>query len=138
MNKVIMIGRLASAPEAKYTNNNTCITRYTLAVNRNFKKEGQPDADFIRCIAFGKTGEFANKYLQKGMKIAVEGRIQTGSYEKDGVKHFTTEIVVDNHEFCESKGSQAAESGHEHTDSEPQQQAGNFAVLEDDDSELPF
>ncbi len=138
MNKVIMIGRLASAPEAKYTQNNTCITRYTLAVNRAFKKEGHPDADFIRCLAFGKTGEFATKYLQKGMKIAVEGRIQTGSYEKDGVKQYTTEVVVENHEFCESKGSQAAESGYGQLDSEPQQQIGNFAVLNDDDSELPF
>ena len=137
MNKVIMIGRLASAPEAKYTNNNTCITRYTLAVNRNFKKEGQPDADFIRCIAFGKTGEFATKYLQKGMKIAIEGRIQTGSFEKDGVKQYTTEIVVENHEFCESKGSQDTESSRTEPDDEPQQ-AGNFPVLTDDDSDLPF
>lgn len=137
MNKVIMIGRLASAPEAKYTQNNTCITRYTLAVNRNFKKEGQPDADFIRCIAFGKTGEFATKYLQKGMKIAIEGRIQTGSYEKDGVKHFTTEVVVDSHEFCESKGSQDTASSYAEPDDEPQQ-TGNFPVLTDDDDVLPF
>jgi single-strand DNA-binding protein len=135
MNKVILIGRLTSAPEAKYTQNNTCIARYTLAVNRPFKKEGQPDADFLRCIAFGKTGEFATKYLQKGVKVAVEGSIQTGSYEKDGVKHYTTEIVVNNHEFCESKASQEAEDDSSYSDTTP---AGDFPVITDDDDGLPF
>ena len=134
MNKVILIGRLTNNPEAKYTQNNTCITRYTLAVNRPFKKEGQPDADFIRCLAFGKTGEFATKYLQKGMKIAVEGRIQTGSYEKDGVKQYTTEIVVENHEFCESKASQYESND----DAEQEVVQAEFPVINDDDDGLPF
>lgn len=134
MNKVILIGRLTNAPEVKYTQSNTCTTRYTLAVNRGFKKEGHPDADFIRCLAFGKTGEFANKYLQKGMKIAVEGRIQTGSYEKDGVKQYTTEIVVENQEFCESKASQ-----YESNDNAEQEGTqAEFPVINDDDDGLPF
>lgn len=108
MNKVILIGRLASDPEVRYSNgeNATCIARYRLAVNRKFKRDNEPDADFISCVAFGKNGEFAEKYLRKGMRIAIVGRIQTGSYEKDGQKFYTTDIVVEEHEFCESKGSQ--------------------------------
>ena len=107
MNKWIGIGRLVADPEVRYSvgENATCIARYRLAVNRKFKKEGEQEADFISCVAFGKNGEFAEKYLRKGMKIAVEGRIQTGSYEKDGVKHYTTDIVVEAHDFCESKGT---------------------------------
>lgn len=111
MNKVILMGRLTRDPEVRYSTgeNQTCVARYTLAVDRKFKKEGEQTADFISCVAFGKNGEFAEKYLHKGMKIAVEGRIQTGSYEKDGVKHYTTDIVVESHDFCESKGSASSE-----------------------------
>lgn len=76
---------------------------YTLAVDRDYKKEGQPEADFIRCVAWGKSGEFAGKYLKKGTKIAVVGSIQTGNYEKNGQKVFTTDINVEHHEFCEAK-----------------------------------
>ena len=93
-------------PEIRYSQgeNTTCIARYTLAVDRKFKQEGQPNADFINCIAFGKLGEFAEKYLHKGTKIAVTGRIQTGSYtNKDGQKVYTTDVVVEEQEFCESK-----------------------------------
>ena len=106
MNKVIEIGRLVKDPEIRYSQgaNTTCIARYTLAVDRKFKQEGQPNADFINCIAFGKLGEFAEKYLHKGTKIAVTGRIQTGSYtNKDGQKVYTTDVVVEEQEFCESK-----------------------------------
>ena len=106
MNKVIMIGRLVKDPEIRYSQgtNTTCVARYTLAVDRKFKQEGQPNADFINCIAFGKLGEFAEKYLHKGVKIAVTGRIQTGSYtNKDGQKVYTTDVVVEEQEFCESK-----------------------------------
>lgn len=107
MNKVTLIGRLTKDPDVRYSQgeNATAIARYTIAVNRRFKRDNEPEADFINCVAFGKQGEFAEKYLSKGMKIAVVGRIQTGSYEKDGVKHYTTDIVVEEHEFCESKGS---------------------------------
>ena len=106
MNKVIEIGRLVRDPEIRYSQgaNTTCIARYTLAVDRKFKQEGQPNADFINCIAFGKLGEFAEKYLHKGVKIAVTGRIQTGSYKnKDGNTVYTTDVVVEEQEFCESK-----------------------------------
>lgn len=106
MNKVILIGRLTKDPEIRYSQgaSTTCVARYTLAVDRKFKQEGQPTADFINCIAFGKLGEFAEKYLRKGIKIAVTGRIQTGSYKnKDGNTVYTTDVVVEEQEFCESK-----------------------------------
>lgn len=112
MNKVELIGRLTRDPEVRYTqgDNSMAIARYTLAVDRRYKKDGEQNTDFINCIAFGKNGEFAEKYLRKGMKIAVCGRIQTGSYEKDGVKHYTTDIVVEEHDFCESKGNSSGAS----------------------------
>ena len=106
MNKVTLIGRVVRDAEIRYSQgaNTTCIARYTLAVDRKFKQEGQPNADFINCIAFGKLGEFAEKYLHKGVKIAVVGRIQTGSYKnKDGNTVYTTDVVVEEQEFCESK-----------------------------------
>jgi single-strand DNA-binding protein len=109
MNKVVLVGRLTRDPEIKYTQGqpSMCIATYTLAVDRRgAKKDGQQTADFISCIAFGKAGEFAEKYLHKGMKIAVSGHIQTGSYAKqDGTKVYTTDVVLDSQEFCESKQS---------------------------------
>lgn len=126
MNKVILIGRLVADPEMRYTQNGKAVSSYRLAVDRQFKQEGQPEADFINCIAWGKTAEFAANYLKKGTKIAIEGRIQTGSYEKDGVKHYTTDIVVDRHEFCESKGSGSFAKA----DSDP--------GFQDIDDEVPF
>lgn len=104
MNKVILIGRICTDIDARTTPNGTAVSTYRLGVERKFKKEGQPDADFLTCVAFGKTGEFAANYLRKGLKIAVEGQIQTRSYEnKDGKKVYITEILVDQHEFCEKK-----------------------------------
>ncbi len=110
MNKVILMGRLTRDPEVRYSQGETptAIARYTLAVDRRFAKNAANDqtADFISCVAFGKSGEFAEKYLRKGVKIAIEGRIQTGSYtNKDGQKVYTTEVVVENHEFAESKNA---------------------------------
>lgn len=108
MNKVILIGRLTRDPEVRYTQGNEpmCIARYSLAVDRKFKREGEQEADFINCVAFGRNGEFAERYLHKGMKIAATGRIQTGSYtNKDNQKVYTTDVVVEEHEFCESKGN---------------------------------
>ncbi len=111
MNKVILMGRLTRDPEIRYANNenNTCIANYTLAVDRRFKRQGdEQTADFIRCVAMGKGGEFAEKYLHQGTKIVVEGRIQTGSYtNKDGQKIFTTEVWVESQEFAESKAASA-------------------------------
>lgn len=111
MNKVILMGRLTRDPEIRYVNNenNTCIANYTLAVDRRFKRQGdEQTADFIRCVAMGKGGEFAEKYLHQGTKIVVEGRIQTGSYtNKDGQKIFTTDVWVESQEFAESKAASA-------------------------------
>lgn len=109
MNNVSLVGRLTRDPEVRYSKNNTnlAVTRFNIAVDRRFKKEGQADADFINCVAFGKTGEFVEKYFAKGMRIGLTGRIQTGSYtNKDGLKVYTTDIVVENVEFVESKKQQ--------------------------------
>ena len=111
MNKVVLMGRLTRDPEVRYTQgeNSTCIARYTLAVDRRFSRSNNNDgqtADFIPCVAFGKTGEFAEKYFRKGIKVAVSGRIQTGSYtNRDGVKVYTTDIIVDDQEFAESRNA---------------------------------
>lgn len=109
MNKAILMGRLTRDPEVRYTQgeNQMAIARYTLAVDRRFNRNGDENtADFIPCVAFGKAGEFAERYFRKGTKIAVTGRIQTGSYtNKDGVKVYTTEVVVEEQEFAESKNS---------------------------------
>ena len=131
MNKSILIGRLTADPEIKNGGTNSAVAHYRLAVDRQYKKEGQPDADFIPCVAFGKSADFAGKYLHKGMKIAVEGRIQTGSYEKDGVKHYTTDIIVERQEFCESK----AQSGYTSPQNAP---VDDYAEITDEDSTLPF
>ena len=130
MNKVVLIGRLTREPEVRYSGEKA-IARYALAVDRKFKREGEPTADFINCVTFGKNGEFAEKYLRKGMKIAVTGRIQTGSYtDKDGKKVYTTDIVVEEHEFCESKGIQEAV---------PSTDADGFMSIPDNiDEDLPF
>lgn len=135
MNKVIEIGRLTKDPEIRYSQgtNTTCVARYTLAVDRKFKQEGQPNADFINCIAFGKLGEFAEKYLHKGVKIAVTGRIQTGSYKnKDGNTVYTTDVVVEEQEFCESKSQSNSQS-----QTAPSVDMG-FMNIDTDMDSLPF
>lgn len=106
MNKVILMGRLTRDPDIRYSQGEkqTAIARYTLAVDRRFKQEGQPSADFINCLALGKNGEFAEKYLHKGTKVVVVGNWQTGSYtNKDGNKVYTNDCFVENCEFAESK-----------------------------------
>lgn len=109
MNKVILMGRLTRDPEVRYSQgeNATAVARYTLAVDRRFNRNGDENtADFIGCVAFGRAAEFAEKYFRKGIKIAITGRIQTGSYtNKDGVRVYTTEVVVEDQEFAESKNS---------------------------------
>ena len=142
MNKVILSGRLTADPESKQAQNEngTIVTRYTLAVDRRFKREGEPEADFIRCVTFGKTAEFAGQYLRKGVKIIVCGKIQTGSYTKeDGTKVFTTDVVVEEHEFCEKKETQTGDMG----SAAPAPTFGGAispAQFEDvtDDDDLPF
>lgn len=110
MNKVLLMGRLTTDPETRYSQDGICIANFTLAVDRRIKKEGQPTADFIRCTAFGKGGEFAEKYLKKGTKIALEGHWQTGSYKnKDNVMVYTNDCIIDQMEFAESKKSEQTE-----------------------------
>lgn len=108
MNKVILIGRTTKDAEVRYSQgSNMAVAKITLAVDRKFKKDGEPTADFINCTAFGKTAEVIEKYVFKGTKIAVTGRIQTGSYtNKDGQKVYTTDVMIEELEFCESKNSQ--------------------------------
>lgn len=138
MNRVALSGRLTADPEIRYTQSGKAVASYRLAVDRPFKSDGKQETDFINCVAWGKTGEFAANYLHKGTKIIVEGRIQTGSYEKDGVKHYTTDIVVERHEFCESK------SGGSSGQSAPAAQASSYGSTSqtfadiDNDDELPF
>lgn len=108
MNKVILIGRLTRDPDIRYSQNgnNTAIARYTLAVDRSFRRDGDPEADFISCVAFGRQAEFAERFLRKGIKIGVVGRIQTGSYtNRDGNKVYTTDVIIENQEFVESKAA---------------------------------
>lgn len=108
MNKVVLMGRLTRDPEVRYSQgaNALAIARYTLAVDRRFRREGEPTADFIQCVAFGKQGEFAEKYFRQGMRITVSGRIQTGSYEnREGQRVYTTEVIIDEQEFAESKAA---------------------------------
>ena len=140
MNKVILTGRLTRDPEVRYSNSGEkplAVARYSLAVDRRFKSENGPDADFISCVALGNNGEFAEKYLKKGMKIGVEGRIQTGKYENnEGQTIYTTEVLVEAQEFCEKK-----EGNREARDEASIQAAGagGFMNIQDGiEEELPF
>ena len=134
MNKVILIGRNTKKPETKYTQgqNPTAISRGTLAVDRKYKRDGEPTADFINFVAFGKTAEFIEKYFDKGSKMVIEGRIQTGSYEKDGRTVYTTDVVVEAVEFGESKASNDSQPA-------PVGPADGFtSIPEGIDEDLPF
>ena len=111
MNKVVLMGRLTRDPEVRYSQgeNALAIARYTLAVDRRFKRDGEQTADFINCVVFGKSAEFTERYFRQGMRVVVCGRIQTGSYtNRDGVKVYTTEVVVEEQEFAESKNASSA------------------------------
>ena len=146
MNKVILMGRLTRDPDIRYSQgeNSLAIARFTLAVGRRFKREGSNDqtADFISCVAFGKTAEFCERYTHQGTKLVVEGRIQTGSYtNKDGVKVYTTEVVVENTEFAESKSSSSEGNYVPSARPEPVNAAGDgFMNIPDgiEDEGLPF
>ena len=146
MNKVILMGRLTRDPEVRYSQNSEspmAVARFSLAVDRRGNRnnaEGQT-ADFINCVAFGRLGEFAEKYLHKGTKVALSGRIQTGSYtNRDGVKVYTTEVVVEEQEFAESKNASGAQSYQNAPAPAPSVDAGDgFMNIPDGiDEELPF
>lgn len=144
MNKVILLGRLTKDPEIRYGgSNNTAVSKFTLAVDRKFKKDGEPTADFINCTAFGKPAEFEEKYFKKGTKVCIVGHIQTGSYtNRDGNKVYTTDLIVEEQEFAESKSAgqqnenqiQAGPSPHG-----PAPDTDGFINIPDEiDDELPF
>lgn len=143
MNKVILIGRLTRDPDVRYSQageGSMAVARYTLAVDRRIKKDGEQSADFISCVAFGRSGEFAEKYLHQGTKMAITGRIQTGSYtNKEGIKVYTTDVVVEEQEFAESKSA-----GSSATSSTPSANTGSagdgFMNISDglEDEGLPF
>lgn len=148
MNKAMIVGRLTRDPNVRYSQgeNQTCVARFTLAVDRRRSKnsrEGEQTADFISCVAFGKTGEFVEKYARKGMKFDIVGRIQTGSYQdKDGKTVYTTDIVVEEIEFGESKASAqangAAPANGGNANAETAGDDGFMNVPDEIDDELPF
>jgi len=116
MNKVVLVGRLTGNPEVRYSqgDSTTAVARYTVAVDRRFKskREGEPTADFIRCVVFGNSAEFAEKYFTKGMRVAISGRIQTGSYtNNEGVRVYTTEVIVEEQEFAQSRDEHTPGAG---------------------------
>lgn len=135
MNNVSLVGRLTRDPEVRYTDGGLSIARFSVAVDRRFKKDGQPTADFPNIVAFGKTAEFIEKYFHKGQRIGLTGRIQTGSYEKeDGTKVYTTDVVAENVEFVESKNS-----SENNFNPEPSLAQANDGFIDiPDEEELPF
>ena len=141
MNKWMGTGRLTRDPEVRYSQgqNPTAIARFTLACDRRFKRDGDQNADFISCIAFGKTAEHIEKYWHKGMKMAAVGRIQTGSYtNRDNQKVYTTDVVVEEVEFCESKGSQQNFAPAQNTEPASDPLAGFMDIPDDMSEDLPF
>lgn len=138
MNKVILMGRLCADPEVRYTQNQnqTAVARYRLAVDRRFKREGDQTADFIPCVAFGKAAQFAEYYLHRGTKIIITGRIQTGSYtNRDGQKVYTTDVVIEEQEFAESKSASGNIEGSAPQATDPD---GFMSLPDGIDEELPF
>lgn len=142
MNKVILIGRLTRDPDVRYSQAEepVAVARYTLAVNRRFHRDGEQAADFVSCVAFGKQGEFAEKYLRQGIKIAITGRIQTGSYtNRDGQKVYTTDVIIESQEFVESKKAVEELEAAEYGGRQEAPEGDGFMDIPDGiDEELPF
>lgn len=144
MNIAVLVGRLTADPETRRSTDGKGVTRYTLAVDRRFKREGEASADFIPCVAFGQAADFAEKYFRKGMRVSVQGHIQTGSYtNREGRKVYTTDVIVDQHEFAQSK----AENGTEATARPQERQEPQYGAADEDgfmhvpdgiEEELPF
>ena len=140
MNKVILMGRLTRDAEIRYSQgeNSMAIARFSLAVDRRFRKDGEQSADYINCIAFGKTAEFFERFGRKGTKFVIEGRIQTGSYtNKDGQRVYTTDVVVENTEFAESKSNNQSGNSSQNN-SAPSSDDGFMNIPDGIDEELPF
>lgn len=139
MNKVVLIGRLTKDPELRTTASDIAVCSFTVAVDRKFKSEGQPTADFINVIAWRQTAEFVSKYFNKGSKIALSGSIQTRSWEdKEGSKRYATEVVADGVEFCERKSDNPQYEGKEAGYNDGTSNAGGGFFALDDDSDIPF
>ena len=145
MNKVILMGRLTRDPDVRYSagENALAIARYTLAIDRRFRRDGEATADFIPCISFGRTAEFAEKYFRQGMRITICGRIQTGSYtNNEGNRVYTTEVVIEEQEFAESKNASQANNNSSNNVPPPMPQnnaSDGFMNIPDGlDEELPF
>ena len=146
MNKVILMGRLTRDPEVRYSQgeNASAVARYSLAVDRRFKRDGEPTADFINCVAFGRSAEFAERYFRQGMRIVITGRIQTGSYtNRDGVKVYTTDVVVEEQEFAESKSANPSSGENSYQASPAPAPSANIGdgfmnIPDGIDEELPF
>lgn len=152
MNKVVLVGRLTKDPEIRYSQSAepVAVTKFSLAVNRKFKKDGEPDADFINCVVFGKQAEFAEKYFKKGMMVSVSGRLQVRSWEdQSGQRRWSTDVVLDELEFAESKGSFQARNegmgqdsgyGSKSQASQPSYEPDGFSAIAEsmDDEDLPF
>lgn len=137
MNSVQLVGRFTRDPEVRYTDGGSTIARFSLAVDRRYKSENGPTADFPNCVAFGKTAEFIEKYFRKGMRMGCQGRIQTGSYtNNDGQKVHTTDVVVESCEFVEAKASQQSEENNDGFG--PADENGFMNIPADIDEELPF
>ena len=135
MNRVILMGRLTKNPEIKYAgkDNDMAVARYTLAVNRRYKRDGEQEAYFISCVTFGKSAEFAQKYLRKGIRIVIGGRISTGSYkDKDGKTIYTTDVIVEEHEFAQNKDGSGGE------DLSETSKTDKDGFMEVQDREIPF
>lgn len=147
MNKVIMMGRLTRDPEVRYSQgaSQTAIGRFSLAVDRRFKREGEPDADFFNCTTFGKQAEFVEKYLKQGTKVVISGRVQNDNYtNKEGQKVYSVQIIVEEIEFAESKNAAASNAGASNYQADsrpsPSQAAGDgfMSIPEGAEEELPF
>ena len=145
MNKVILMGRLTRDPDVRYgtkADGSTLVNaRYVLAVDRRYKKDGEQSADFIQCVAFGHPAEFAQKYLHQGIKIVVDGHIQTGSYtNREGNKVYTTDVIVENCEFAESRAASESASRQAEPAHQPEADENGFINVPDDidDEGLPF
>lgn len=137
MNSVQLVGRLTRDPEMRYTDGGSAIAKFSLAVDRRYKSENGPTADFPNCVAFGRTAEFIEKYFRKGMRMGCQGRIQTGSYtNNDGQKVYTTDVAVESCEFVESKASQQPEENNNGFG--PADENGFMNIPDDIDEELPF
>ena len=142
MNRVILMGRLTRDPEIRYSQGerSMAIARYTLAVDRRGRRNqdnGEQSADFINCVAFDRAGEFAEKYFRQGMRVLVSGRLQTGSYvNKDGQKVYTTEVILDDQEFADSKGA-SSEMGGGYTQSAPAQRPAPASAIGDGFMNIP-